>query len=238
MLTTRDFESGPNRIQNRVIRIHSGVCSSDDDVECMHRTADAYSRIGACYIHWNCRAGIAMKFDHSGIALNWVLDSNESNQRSCRDWAIYQKDDTGRFVGEQWLNHIEPKTNSHDLYHRPRGPPPPNCYIRSSPNMQQSTANQRVQNGAAIRRRLALSQWAVESSCCDCIPYIQCNEWVHNWYDQCFQITGRRLNCSLRECETTTYCCAIRYPLIGSRLKGMSEIAAVWMVVAVLVVVG
>ena len=30
MLTTRDFESGLNRIQNRVIGIHSGNCSSDD----------------------------------------------------------------------------------------------------------------------------------------------------------------------------------------------------------------
>ena len=65
-------------IQNRVIRIHSVVCSSDDDVECMHRTADAYSRIGACYNHWNHRAGISMKYDNSGITLDGLKDSNQN----------------------------------------------------------------------------------------------------------------------------------------------------------------
>ena len=41
---------------------------------------------------------------------------------------------------------------------------------------------------------------------------------TRNAYDQYIQITEGRLNCSLRECETTTYCCAILYSLIGSRL--------------------
>ena len=44
---------------------------------------------------------------------------------------------------------------------------------------------------------------------------------TRNAYDQYIQITEGRLNCSLEECETTKYCCAIRYSLIGSRLEGM-----------------
>ena len=73
-----DFESGLHRIQNRVIGIHSWVCSSDDYMKCMRRAAVAYSQIDARYIHWNYRAGITIKYDDSGITLDRVLDLNQS----------------------------------------------------------------------------------------------------------------------------------------------------------------
>ena len=64
------------------------------------------------------------------------------------------------------------------------------------------------------------------------------NECVHNERGQYIQITEGRLNCSLRECETTTCCCAIRYSLIGSRLKGMAGDRSCLVGGGVLVVVG
>ena len=67
--------------------------------------------------------------------------------------AVYQGDDTVTFVGDQWLDRIDPKTNphrksqtnkaiAHHLYRRPRGPPPPNKQPRPPAIPQQSTANQ------------------------------------------------------------------------------------------------
>ena len=105
MLTRRDFESG----QNKVIGIHSGICSSDDYMKCMRRAAIAYSQIDACYIHWNDRSGIAMKYNHSGITLNGFMDLK---QRECRDRTLYQKDDAGRFVQRTMTRVHRPKDQS------------------------------------------------------------------------------------------------------------------------------
>ena len=162
-----DFESGLHRIQNRVIGIHSGICSSDDYMKCMRRAAVAYSQIDARYIHWNYRAGITIKYDDSGITLDRVLDLNQS--LIVQIMGSVPKGRRRKIYGRRMTRPHRPKDQS------ALKPPIKQGYCprllpattRTATTIQtaaisghplHSTVNQRVPNCVAIRRRLVLLQ--------------------------------------------------------------------------------
>ena len=157
MLTTRHFESGLDRIQNRVIGIHSGICSSDDYVKCMRRAAVAYSQIDACYIHWNYRSGIAMKIwsfrNHigwsSGLKSKIVqkLDSIPKGRR--RKTCGANNDSTAS--NQRSIRTANTITNDHEVRHHKTN----SCYLRPSSSIDcQLTSTEWHSNTSSTYRTL------------------------------------------------------------------------------------